>query len=67
MEISRTAVNQLALPYRNGMSPKRCASALSFVWEFKNIDYLNFLMSYGGYTKRSILTFFCVSEIVVCS
>jgi hypothetical protein len=46
------------LDYMNGMGAKRCVSALSFVWKFKNIDYLNCSMSYGRYTKRSFFAFF---------
>jgi hypothetical protein len=40
------------------MGAKRCVSSLSFVWKFKNIDYLNFPMSNGGYTKKSVFYFF---------
>jgi hypothetical protein len=43
--------------YRNGMGAKRCASSLSFMWKFLNIDYLNCPMSYGRYTKKGFLPF----------
>jgi hypothetical protein len=52
--------------YRDGLGAKRCVLSLSFVWKCKKIDYLNFPMSYGRYTKKVILPFFCASEIVVC-
>jgi hypothetical protein len=40
------------------MGAKRCISFLSFAWKFKNINYLNFPMSYGRYTKKSVFAFF---------
>jgi hypothetical protein len=52
--------------YRNGVGAKRCVLSLSFVWKFKNIDYLKISLSYGQYTKKSVFAFFCASEIVVC-
>jgi hypothetical protein len=44
--------------YRNGIGAKRCVLSLSFVWKCKNIDYLNFLMSYCRYMKKSFFVFF---------
>jgi hypothetical protein len=49
--------------YRNGIGAKRCASTLSFGCKFKNIDYLNFPMSYGRFTKKSVFAFFGAFEI----
>jgi hypothetical protein len=49
--------------YRNGIGAKRCVLSLSFDWKCKNIEYLNFLMSYGRYTKKSDFAFFCAPEI----
>jgi hypothetical protein len=57
------AISQEPWDYRNGTGAKRCVISLSFMWEFKNIDYLNFPMSYGRYTKKSVFTFFGAFEM----
>jgi hypothetical protein len=40
---------------------ERCTESVSFVWNFKNIDYLKNSMSYGRYTKKSVFAFFRAS------
>jgi hypothetical protein len=36
------------------MGAKRGVSSLHFVWNFNNIDYLKFSLTYGRYTKQSV-------------
>jgi hypothetical protein len=64
LERFREAISQEPLGlYRYGISAKRFVSSLSFVWQCKNIDYLNFPMSYGRYAKKSVSAFFWAPEI----
>jgi hypothetical protein len=61
------AKSQEPLGLQKRLGRQKMRLILSLVWKCKNIDYLNFPMSYSRYTKKVFSPFFERLKLLDCS